>query len=471
MDNHFRLLGLPRGCDEVALKKAYRQKALALHPDRNPGGAELFKKVNEAYEALSLHFRRNGGRDSAPAPTAAGAGSAASSSFAFSAFCANAGTGFHYARGARDAPEPRRFFTDEELFGDVPGGFTYEKRFPGAGAAKAGRGSSAFHSQAHERWRRAHGDRVPVSGYSTHSGTPPPAPPMYQHQRQQQQQQQSSNARASPNRSSFTGDLHSGRQSFPKENMNRRENTMNERPSADPKPQRTSVYMEDDSPGHCNSQGKKSNGKRVFTSANPEDSTFSSARTSSLSDMLDDFEIQETLCRVRREWEKLKSDLDHKMSQTVPQPSRPHNSRRGRGTDDGEEDYVVHPKPPSSSESDVFLQRLRERQRLNDNHMRSILEEKLRLKKVLFMQRYAPDPADVALMSDSEVFVICELLRDVGERMKKVLNARLTKGLCSRCSTAPKWQNNRIFQCGHTSVCEECAVSSGMCPVCAASRR
>ena len=51
---YFRCLGLPEGANKSQIKRAYRQLALALHPDRNPApeAHAQFIEVTEAYEIL-----------------------------------------------------------------------------------------------------------------------------------------------------------------------------------------------------------------------------------------------------------------------------------------------------------------------------------------------------------------------------------------------------------------------------------
>jgi molecular chaperone DnaJ len=52
----YATLGVPKDADQTAIKKAYRQLAKELHPDRNPGNAQAekkFKDVGEAYAVLS----------------------------------------------------------------------------------------------------------------------------------------------------------------------------------------------------------------------------------------------------------------------------------------------------------------------------------------------------------------------------------------------------------------------------------
>lgn len=54
--DYYEVLGLSKGADDSAIKKAYRGLAKKYHPDMNPGDKEAeqkFKEVNEAYSVLS----------------------------------------------------------------------------------------------------------------------------------------------------------------------------------------------------------------------------------------------------------------------------------------------------------------------------------------------------------------------------------------------------------------------------------
>lgn len=62
MVDYYKVLNVPKGADDDAIKRAYRTLALKWHPDRNPENkAEAerrFKEISEAYEVLSDKNKR-----------------------------------------------------------------------------------------------------------------------------------------------------------------------------------------------------------------------------------------------------------------------------------------------------------------------------------------------------------------------------------------------------------------------------
>lgn len=59
--DYYEVLGVPKNADAQTIKKAYRQKAIQYHPDKNPGdkdAEEKFKEAAEAYEVLSNPEKR-----------------------------------------------------------------------------------------------------------------------------------------------------------------------------------------------------------------------------------------------------------------------------------------------------------------------------------------------------------------------------------------------------------------------------
>lgn len=59
--DYYEILGVEKGADKKAIKKAYRKIALKYHPDKNPGdkaAEDKFKEAAEAYEVLSDENKR-----------------------------------------------------------------------------------------------------------------------------------------------------------------------------------------------------------------------------------------------------------------------------------------------------------------------------------------------------------------------------------------------------------------------------
>lgn len=122
----YSVLGVARGADEADIKKAYRQLAKELHPDRNrdnPKTAERFAKVTAAYDLLNDKDKRakfdRGEIDAEGNPTAPfGFGTGRGAGGGFRQGSAGAG-GFDFGTDTSD-------FGDifEGLFGRATGGFS-----------------------------------------------------------------------------------------------------------------------------------------------------------------------------------------------------------------------------------------------------------------------------------------------------------------------------------------------------------
>ncbi len=56
--DYYEVLGVAKGATTEEVKKAFRKKAVQLHPDKENGDEEKFKELNEAYEVLSSDQKR-----------------------------------------------------------------------------------------------------------------------------------------------------------------------------------------------------------------------------------------------------------------------------------------------------------------------------------------------------------------------------------------------------------------------------
>ncbi|OGD80176.1 hypothetical protein A2368_03620 [Candidatus Collierbacteria bacterium RIFOXYB1_FULL_49_13] len=122
--DYYSVLGVERSASAAEIKKAYRQKALEFHPDRNKSAdAEAkFKEVNEAYEILSNDQKK-----------------AAYDRFGHSAFDPSAGSPFTGAGTGRSGPINYTYYSQGSPgdFADAFGGFSdpfdiFESIFGGA---------------------------------------------------------------------------------------------------------------------------------------------------------------------------------------------------------------------------------------------------------------------------------------------------------------------------------------------------
>ena len=56
--DYYEILGMPKDASDDEIKRAYRKLAHQYHPDKNKGDDKKFKEINEAYQVLGNHEKR-----------------------------------------------------------------------------------------------------------------------------------------------------------------------------------------------------------------------------------------------------------------------------------------------------------------------------------------------------------------------------------------------------------------------------
>eukprot|EP00906_Rhabdomonas_costata_P037971 RCo053584 len=117
--NYYELLGVSRHASLGEIRHAYKQKALELHPDKNPKGEALFKLIGEAHSCLTNPETRRL-FDESHFPSERTSRSSRASSFSPASFdAAEAGAERAAPRnfGGRPGGVPRK--SDREVFQDI----------------------------------------------------------------------------------------------------------------------------------------------------------------------------------------------------------------------------------------------------------------------------------------------------------------------------------------------------------------
>ena len=434
----FRLLGLQRGSQEADVRKAYRQLALQYHPDRNPAGADMFKRLNEAYELLQKHYKTYGGQDfvAVDIPKASSRGSGAA---------------------APSAP----LFTDEELFAGNVGGFA-----SGAGFRASRRhGSNAAsgpatppaetddtqHQSAQRRREAAHGPRQPVSGYDPFGGDPD-ALRAFESQRKHFEDMERRKSSLFGNNAATTS-----------------------QPSA-PQSAKESKAASSTVRGETSSSPKGAGGTDNTSSSPSSSSNIAPAPPSRAYSSAPDFsKVPRSAKEMEDEWRAQREAMQRELeSETCIQQAE--RSARRRAVDEEtkreweqtmramEEEVRRTSAAAAAAAAHV---RVEEDHRANEE-LRRVADERRKLRQSEYMRRM-PIQAELERMNEVELFLMRNALEDAMARCTSLLAGKQVAGtMCVLCGVSKKDMKTRRFTCQHSSTCGACGRSASHCPLCEA---
>ncbi|KAG5484514.1 hypothetical protein LSCM1_07888 [Leishmania martiniquensis] len=551
-DRCYRSLGLHRGAVEEDIKRAYRTKALLLHPDRNPCGGEAFKALHDDYEKALADARRRGAYKSGLPTFSSSPPSDASLPRDSAAPAAGAAYWFARAAGAAHPPPSPSppLFTEKELFGDsIPGGWRdacAPRGALGRGGHKSGcrsstkgrtgeaggRSSTSTReaAAADTRWRRAHGARVPVSAYEDNSSLPhPQPPPSFASLARDGAQFRASAAAAGASSATKAqwdrflsrerpwqlppagvseadapGELSGSEKCATAQGCDGRaaENRKSARGSESAESAADRVYREavflyrrmtkgaakgeetaaermrayGDSPATSSATrgGCHQRGERLEHGAIARNS--SSVKGKDVEAELKGTEQQRPSLRKEATQSRKVGD-DGEASANLDKGSFADDACAKSGRSAGAQPTVSSSGEPRASNAlpahyhsapSCYSD---ERVKRDVVQQSAMLDERRLMQSAYLRYRYTPSPADLAEMSDMDVFLLASLAEETYHQMRATLAARLSAGPCSCCASAPRARQHLYFSCAHPSVCAGCyALGVLKCPLCGAAR-
>lgn len=412
MEPHFQELGLQRGASETDMKKAYHKKALEYHPDRNPHGSEAFKRVHVAYEALQKHYKLHGGVDMV------------------------------FSGSSSQISEP--LLSERELFGAkaYSGGVwgtdgSTPRRYPfrpfRQRDAAAPPTSDGGFAEADVLRAKAHGNRVPVSGYDPFHG-------------------EASEMNAFMSQAKHFADMERRKAKL----QSQEGHPSDGGPPPPPRPSKPAAAAPESS-----HQSSRPSSENMAAESSPKNVSRPADKPCN--------------APLDEEWRHLKQRAaeEERAQQFIHETER--QRRKHELEQETREEWS---RLQAAMEKEQANQRVREavaeaavrieQQRKTNEQLKSLQREKRELKAQLFSGRM-PSSGEIERMSEMELFVMQEVLQQALDRVGAAFRVRMKPALpCCVCGSSPKDTLVERFKCDHKATCTSCGRSLFTCPVCGA---